>query len=457
MRLAHGGLGLVAGLARRARAPDLLKHPNRAHRLEFMSNRVMARHLLLLAGLLVAAPPAPAQPTLYISPRLTGMVAPGGEIIVEVRIANYQDLRGYSVEVLYNQAALRHTAISQGNVFTLGGGPGGLFLASASMAEQGYILADNGRIGGGGSSGTDASLFRIRFQAVGPGASDIFFGTVQLRNSANEPIAFQLEQGLVSAVSPLPDASYTRMYNPPAGDAALAPMGATGVFARVDAAGSGPRAKLTAARYDGLPPGGDAAPFIDPDDEIRTPAVADRYWELTSSLGAPSRMTLAFSLAGAAAPEGPSGYRLAVRPGGSGPDDPWHVLPRADVLLDARTERLYVTERAAVVGSLQFALVFEATVATEAEATPGVLTLEAVYPNPFRDRLTLRYRLGEQALVRLLVHDLLGREVAVLVREPRSAGWHEVVWRAEGLTAGVYVLRLEAAGAVVARRVTRLR
>ena len=52
--------------------------------------------------------------------------------------------------------------------------------------------------------------------------------------------------------------------------------------------------------------------------------------------------------------------------------------------------------------------------------------------------------------MRLSVIDVQGREVARLVDEPSSAGWHRAVWRARnsagGLAAGAYLVRLQADG-----------
>jgi len=46
--------------------------------------------------------------------------------------------------------------------------------------------------------------------------------------------------------------------------------------------------------------------------------------------------------------------------------------------------------------------------------------------------------------VRLSVHDLLGREVAVLVNEKKAPGSYEVKFDGSGLASGVYLYRLTA-------------
>ncbi|MEM7786097.1 MAG: binary toxin-like calcium binding domain-containing protein [Bacteroidota bacterium] len=90
------------------------------------------------------------------------------------------------------------------------------------------------------------------------------------------------------------------------------------------------------------------------------------------------------------------------------------------------------------------------------EAEP-VLELAQSFPNPTRGRATILYRLGEPGPVRLAVYDLLGREVAVLVDEPKAAGDHEATLDAAGFASGVYVYRLTAGDRAETRRLTVVR
>ncbi|HMB90990.1 MAG TPA: YCF48-related protein [Rhodothermales bacterium] len=64
------------------------------------------------------------------------------------------------------------------------------------------------------------------------------------------------------------------------------------------------------------------------------------------------------------------------------------------------------------------------------------------YPNPFHNGATLAFTLSAPAPVRLSVHDILGREVAVLLDEQKASGYHTTSFDADGLPNGVYFVTL---------------
>ena len=72
--------------------------------------------------------------------------------------------------------------------------------------------------------------------------------------------------------------------------------------------------------------------------------------------------------------------------------------------------------------------------------------LEQNFPNPFNPTTTIRYTVAAAGHVRLVVHDILGREAAVLANEPKAAGSYLVRYDATGLASGVYFYTLIASG-----------
>ena len=88
---------------------------------------------------------------------------------------------------------------------------------------------------------------------------------------------------------------------------------------------------------------------------------------------------------------------------------------------------------------------------------PEKVKLHANYPNPFNPSTVIAFSLPEESHVRLAIYDLLGRRVAILVDETRSAGRYEVNWDASQLSSGVYVFRLESGGQTLTRQMTLIK
>ncbi len=88
---------------------------------------------------------------------------------------------------------------------------------------------------------------------------------------------------------------------------------------------------------------------------------------------------------------------------------------------------------------------------------PAGIDLSAPSPNPFAGSTRLTYETPEAGPVRVSVYDVRGREVAVLEDRPVPAGRHDVRLDAHALSAGVYVVRLEATGHVLTRQAVVVR
>ena len=75
---------------------------------------------------------------------------------------------------------------------------------------------------------------------------------------------------------------------------------------------------------------------------------------------------------------------------------------------------------------------------------PEVFKLGMNYPNPFNPSTTIHFAMPVDARVILAVYDVLGREVAVLINEERTAGRHYVTFDSRSMASGVYHYRIEA-------------
>ncbi len=92
-----------------------------------------------------------------------------------------------------------------------------------------------------------------------------------------------------------------------------------------------------------------------------------------------------------------------------------------------------------------------------ASALPTEFSLSPNYPNPFNPSTTIKYELPKASTVSLIVHDILGHEVAVLVNEKRDAGIHEVTFDAAGIASGMYFYRLQAGSFIETKKLLLLR
>ncbi len=82
----------------------------------------------------------------------------------------------------------------------------------------------------------------------------------------------------------------------------------------------------------------------------------------------------------------------------------------------------------------------------------GAITLEQNRPNPFNPVTAIDYTLATDSHARITVYDIFGRRIATLANERASAGAHSVDFSSNGLPAGVYFYRLDAAGISITKR-----
>ena len=81
---------------------------------------------------------------------------------------------------------------------------------------------------------------------------------------------------------------------------------------------------------------------------------------------------------------------------------------------------------------------------TQELSRPSSFALLQNYPNPFNPTTAVSYQLPAVSDVRLVVYDMLGREVTVLVNERQAPGVYRTVFDGAGLASGMYFCRLNA-------------
>ena len=68
------------------------------------------------------------------------------------------------------------------------------------------------------------------------------------------------------------------------------------------------------------------------------------------------------------------------------------------------------------------------------------------YPNPFNPTTMVRFGVPKAAPVKISVYDILGRQTAILADKVYQPGYHIVKWDADGISSGIYFIRMESPG-----------
>lgn len=93
----------------------------------------------------------------------------------------------------------------------------------------------------------------------------------------------------------------------------------------------------------------------------------------------------------------------------------------------------------------------------ENSGIPSDYGLSQNYPNPFNPVTKISFELPESGMVKLVVYNMLGEQIATLINGNLNAGIHFADFNASQFTSGVYVYRLEAGGKVFSKKMMLLK
>jgi hypothetical protein len=90
-------------------------------------------------------------------------------------------------------------------------------------------------------------------------------------------------------------------------------------------------------------------------------------------------------------------------------------------------------------------------------AIPDQFNLSQNYPNPFNPATVINYSLPQKTSVKLVVYDILGKEVKTLVNGEKDAGSYRIKWNGLNdndhlVSTGVYIYRIQAGDFVQERK-----
>jgi hypothetical protein len=90
------------------------------------------------------------------------------------------------------------------------------------------------------------------------------------------------------------------------------------------------------------------------------------------------------------------------------------------------------------------AFTYSQQILVKVEEAARAFSLGQNYPNPFNPTTVISYQLAVSSRVTLTVYDLLGREMATLVKEEKEPGSYSATFDGSKLASGIYLYRLKA-------------
>jgi len=133
------------------------------------------------------------------------------------------------------------------------------------------------------------------------------------------------------------------------------------------------------------------------------------------------------------------------------------IVKIANVDSDAELEVLYTDGNQ--INRVPLAILdLEPGVSVNEEIIPNEFYVSQNYPNPFNPSTTIQFGLNEQTEVSLKIYDILGREIATLIKnEVKASGTYEVTFNASVLASGTYIYKLTANNQTISKKMNLIK
>ena len=79
------------------------------------------------------------------------------------------------------------------------------------------------------------------------------------------------------------------------------------------------------------------------------------------------------------------------------------------------------------------------------------------YPNPFNPTTIINFDIAKKGYVKLIIYDVMGREVTTLVNQKLNAGSYKIDWNGSNYSSGVYFYKLETSDFVQTKKMILLK
>jgi hypothetical protein len=94
---------------------------------------------------------------------------------------------------------------------------------------------------------------------------------------------------------------------------------------------------------------------------------------------------------------------------------------------------------------------------SEGNLTVNEFMLRQNYPNPFNPTSTIKYQIPEVSFVTIKVYDVMGNEIATLLKKEQPQGNYEIEFDATALPSGIYFYRLQAGSFVETKKMVLMK
>ena len=88
---------------------------------------------------------------------------------------------------------------------------------------------------------------------------------------------------------------------------------------------------------------------------------------------------------------------------------------------------------------------------------PETYKLEQNYPNPFNPSTLIQFQVQSSKFIKIVVYDVLGKEVQTLVNEYKQPGTYEITFDAKNLSSGIYFYKMTAGNFTETKRMTLIK
>lgn len=86
-----------------------------------------------------------------------------------------------------------------------------------------------------------------------------------------------------------------------------------------------------------------------------------------------------------------------------------------------------------------------------------IFSLNQNYPNPFNPVTNIEITIPKESFVKLVIYDILGKEIETLVNNELKAGTYKIDWNASGYSGGVYFYKIESEGFTATKKMVLIK